>query len=83
MRAMLQTVYRYIFWYSKKRQVVVIGMTLALLPLAPIPLELQRRLLDDAVANKDVSLPVWLAALMLALCCWVPVSSWQCVSNAN
>ena len=38
-------------------------MTLALLPLAPIPLELQRRLLDDAVANKDVSLLVWLAAL--------------------
>ena len=63
MRAMPQSVYRYIFRYSKKRQVVVIGMTLALLPLAPIPLELQRRLLDDAVANKDVSLLVWLAAL--------------------
>ena len=66
MRAMPQSVYRYIFRYSKKRQVVVIGMTLALLPLAPIPLELQRRLLDDAVANKDVSLLVWLAALYVA-----------------
>ena len=63
MRALPQSVYRYIFRYSKKRQVVVVGMTLALLPLAPIPLELQRRLLDDAVANKDVSLLVWLAAL--------------------
>lgn len=63
MRALPQSVYRYIFRYSKKRQVVVVGMTLALLPLAPIPLELQRRLLDDAVANKDVSLLAWLAAL--------------------
>ena len=63
MRALPQSVYRYIFRYSKKRQVVVFGMKLALLPLAPIPLELQRRLLDDAVANKDVSLLVWLAAL--------------------
>lgn len=63
MRAMPLSVYRYIFRYSKKKQVVVILMTLALLPLAPIPLELQRRLLDDAVANKDVELLVWLALL--------------------
>jgi len=63
MRVMPQSVYRYIFRYSKWQQVVVILMTLALLPLAPVPLELQRRLLDDAVANKDVDLLVWLALL--------------------
>lgn len=63
MRAMPKSVYRYIFRYSKNKQIVVIGMTLALLPLAPIPLELQRRLLDDAVANKDVDLLIWLAML--------------------
>ena len=63
MRAMPQSVYHYIFRYSKLRQIVVIMMTLALLPLAPIPLELQRRLLDDAVANKDVNLLIWLATL--------------------
>lgn len=60
---MPQSVYRYIFRYSKMQQVVVIIMTLGLLPLAPIPLELQRRLLDDAVANKDVDLLIWLATL--------------------
>jgi len=65
MRHMPKSVYRYIFRYSKVRQGVVILMTLALLPLAPIPLELQRRMLDDAVAAKDVNLLAWLGALYL------------------
>ena len=63
MRVMPQSVYRYIFRYSKVQQVGVILLTLCLLPMAPIPLELQRRLLDDAVANKDVDLLIWLAIL--------------------
>lgn len=63
MRVMPQSVYRYIFRYSKMQQVGVILLTLCLLPMAPIPLELQRRLLDDAVANKDVDLLIWLAML--------------------
>ncbi|MDG1336977.1 MAG: hypothetical protein P8P53_13265 [Tateyamaria sp.] len=66
MRSMLQSVYRYIFRYSKARQMVVIVMTLGLLPLAPIPLELQRRMLDDAVAGKDVDLLIWLGSLYIA-----------------
>lgn len=65
MRTMPLSVYRYIFRYSQWQQVVVICLTLALLPLAPVPLELQRRLLDDAVANKDVSLLIWLATLYI------------------
>ena len=65
MRVMPQSVYRYIFRYSKKQQAGVILLTLCLLPMAPIPLELQRRLLDDAVANKDVDLLIWLAALYI------------------
>ncbi|MGJ8615427.1 MAG: ABC transporter transmembrane domain-containing protein [Sulfitobacter sp.] len=63
MRVMPPSVYRYIFRYSKWQQVVVIILTLLLLPLAPVPLEIQRRLLDDAVANKDVDLLIWLALL--------------------
>ena len=66
MRKMPLSVYRYIFRYSKWQQVVVILLTLGLLPLAPIPLELQRRLLDDAVANGDVDLLIWLGALYVA-----------------
>lgn len=63
MRQMPPTIYHYLFRYSKWQQGVVILLTLAILPLAPIPLELQRRLLDDAVANDDVDLLIWLGAL--------------------
>lgn len=66
MRVMPQSVYRYIFSRSKWQQVVVIALTLGLLPLAPVPLELQRRLLDDAVANSDVELLIKLAAFYVA-----------------
>ena len=66
MSKMPQSVYRYIFDRSFGPQIVVIGLTLALLPLAPIPLELQRRLLDDAVANKDLDLLFKLGLFYLA-----------------
>ncbi len=65
LRAMPESVYRYIFRYSKWQQVVVIGLTLSLLPLAPVPLELQRRMLDDAVANGDVTLLIRLAGFYI------------------
>jgi ABC-type bacteriocin/lantibiotic exporter with double-glycine peptidase domain len=58
-------VYAYLFKYSSRQQFIVIALTLSLLPLAPVPLELQRRILDDAVANKDVDLLIWLGALYL------------------
>ena len=66
MSKMPTSVYRYIFQRSKWQQVVVITLTIALLPLAPVPLELQRRLLDDAVANKDLDLLFKLGLFYLA-----------------
>ena len=65
LRTMPPSVYHYIFRYSKWQQVVVICLTLALLPLTPVPLELQRRMLDDAVASGDVDLLLRLAGLYL------------------
>ena len=62
---MPDSVYRYIFQKSFWQQVVVISLTLILLPLAPVPLELQRRILDDAVAGKDADLLVKLAGFYL------------------
>ncbi len=62
---MPDSVYRYIFQKSFWQQVVVILLTLALLPLAPVPLELQRRILDDAVAGKDADLLIKLAGFYL------------------
>lgn len=65
MKKMPRSVYRYILERSTWQQVVVVTLTLALLPLAPIPLELQRRMLDDAVAGKDFDLLLWLGMLYL------------------
>jgi len=62
---MPDSVYRYIFQKSFWQQLVVITLTLILLPLAPVPLELQRRILDDAVAGKDADLLVKLAGFYL------------------
>jgi len=62
---MPDSVYRYIYQNSFWQQVIVILLTLVLLPLAPVPLELQRRILDDAVAGKDADLLVKLAGLYL------------------
>ncbi|KAB7615221.1 ABC transporter ATP-binding protein [Amylibacter sp. SFDW26] len=56
MTRMPTSVYRYIFNKSYRQQIVVIALTLILLPLAPVPLELQRRILDDAVAQKDTDM---------------------------
>ncbi len=71
MRPMPGNVYAYIYRFSFRPQIVVVLLTLALLPLAPIPLELQRRILDDAIAVGDVDLLVrlgffYLGALGLA-----------------
>ncbi|MCK4713408.1 MAG: hypothetical protein KAT26_11075 [Marinosulfonomonas sp.] len=62
---MPNSVYRYIFQKSFWQQAIVIILTLVLLPLAPVPLELQRRILDDAVAQKDTDLLFKLAGFYL------------------
>jgi ABC-type multidrug transport system fused ATPase/permease subunit len=65
MNKMPHSVYRYIFNNSLRQQVIVVGLTLILLPLAPIPLELQRRILDDAVSKGDTDLLFKLGGLYL------------------
>ena len=62
---MPQSVYRYIFNNSFKQQFLVVLLTLSLIPLAPVPLELQRRLMDDAIAQNDTDLLFQLAIYYL------------------
>ena len=59
------SIYQYIIKHSFRGQVLVIILTLALLPLTPIPLELQRRILDEAIANRDADLLWKLAAFYI------------------
>ncbi len=64
---MPRNVYAYIYQFSFRPQILVVLLTLALLPLAPIPLELQRRILDDAIAAGDVELLVRLCLFYLGV----------------
>lgn len=57
------TLYRFIWSHSARDQVVVCLVALLTLPLTLAPLELQRRVIDDAVANKAVDLLLTLAAI--------------------
>lgn len=62
---MPKSLYRYVLTNSKKAQFSVTVLTLILAGLSPVSLELQRRALDDAVANKDTDLLFWLCILYL------------------
>ena len=64
---MAPTLYRYIIQNSYRSQIIVVVLTLALLPLAPIPLELQRRMLNEAVGGKEFNLLLQLGAMYLGL----------------
>lgn len=75
---MPQSVYRYIFNNSFSQQVLVVLLTLSLIPLAPVPLEIQRRVLDDAIAQKDTGLLVELALYyLLALVVASGLKTWM------
>ena len=75
---MPQSVYRYIFNNSFKQQILVVILTLSLIPLAPVPLELQRRLMDDAIAQNDSDLLLKLALYyLLALLIAAGLKTWM------
>ena len=79
---MPQSVYRYIFNNSLKQQILVVILTLCLLPLAPVPLELQRRVLDDAIAQKNTDLLMELALYyLLALLLASGLKTWMKVQR--
>ncbi len=72
------SVYRYIFKNSFKQQVLVVLLTLSLIPLAPVPLELQRRVLDDAIAQNDTDLLFKLALFyLIALLISAGLKTWM------
>ncbi|WP_299652226.1 ABC transporter ATP-binding protein [uncultured Tateyamaria sp.] len=62
---MHRSLYRYILAHSRRQQIGLAGLTLILALLQPVPLELQRRALDDAVANSDLDLLTLLCGLYL------------------
>lgn len=64
---MPSSLYKYIFQNSSRAQIIAVLLTLALVPLATVPLDLQRRMLNDAVEGGNLNLLIQLGALYLGV----------------
>jgi len=64
---MPQSLYRFIWQSSRKQQVWLVLLTLIVAPMSMIPLELQRRIVDDAIHNGDLRYMLLLCGLYLVV----------------
>ncbi|HSS63354.1 MAG TPA: ABC transporter ATP-binding protein [Gammaproteobacteria bacterium] len=55
-----ESLYRHIWRTSRRHQFGLVLLTIAVFPLTMVPLELQRRIVNDAIEGEDFSLLVWL-----------------------
>ena len=55
--------YEYCWVKAKRQQVLVCGAAILTIPLTLAPIELQRRLIDDAIGQRDTELLIFLAGL--------------------
>jgi ABC-type multidrug transport system fused ATPase/permease subunit len=63
---MSRNIYRYVWEASGWHQLALIGLTVAVFLLEVVPLELQRRIVDDLVKHRDYGFIVVLAAVYFA-----------------
>lgn len=61
--------YAYVWKESRSRQIIICILTMVLAPLMMVPLEIQRRIVNSALVDKDVELLVWLCLAYLAIIC--------------
>lgn len=64
---MFKPLYAFIWRASARGQVILCLLTLLVVPLSMVPLELQRRILEDALGRREMSTLIWLAAAYLAV----------------
>lgn len=62
-----QSLWRYIWLMSGRHQIVVCLIAISVAALGIVPLELQRRLVDDAISKQDMSLLTVLAVIYLVV----------------
>jgi ABC-type multidrug transport system fused ATPase/permease subunit len=66
-RPLPAALYVYVWQATRIRQIRLLAMTAILAPLSIVPLEMQRRIVDTAVAQKDLHLLVWFCGIYLAV----------------
>ena len=62
-----QSIYRYIWLTTRRHQLGLVLLTIAVFPLSMVPLELQRRIVNDAIEGKNFDLLIWLGAAYFAV----------------
>lgn len=67
LRRMPKSLYRYVYAVSAKQQLRLCLFSVLLFPITLVPLELQRRIVDGAVAGRDIDLLMWLGGLYFAV----------------
>jgi ABC-type bacteriocin/lantibiotic exporter with double-glycine peptidase domain len=59
------SIYGYVWKIDRRGQLIICLLSAVLIPLSTVPLELQRRMVDTALGNKDLQLLVWLGVVYL------------------
>ncbi|HWA42339.1 MAG TPA: hypothetical protein VHA10_03950 [Hypericibacter adhaerens] len=59
-------IYGYIWKVSARGQILICLLSAVLIPVGTVPLDLQRRMVDTALGDKNLTLLLWLGALYLA-----------------
>jgi len=67
LRKLPRSLYGYIYRTSLRQQIVLCFLTLLTFPLTLAPLELQRRIIDEAVATRDARLLILLVIIYLGV----------------
>jgi ABC-type multidrug transport system fused ATPase/permease subunit len=62
MATLCQSLYAYIWQTSRSKQLAICLLTMVMSPLALVPLELQRRIINNAIAERDLSFLALLGA---------------------
>jgi len=64
---MPKSLYAFIWQSSRRQQIWLVLLTLMVAPMSMVPLELQRRIVDDAIHNQDLRYLLLLCGLYLAV----------------
>lgn len=65
-RAMAETIFGYVWRVSARPQVLLCLLAAIIAPLSMVPLELQRRIINDAIGGFDLTLLYWLGGAYAA-----------------
>lgn len=57
------SIYGYVWRINRRGQLIICLLSAVLIPLAAVPLDLQRRMVDTALGNKDFNLLIWFGVL--------------------